>query len=338
MRIIYMIILLFLVLIIFIGIEYSKENNIFEGKIKDSNFKDPVINNLNFLWSRGLESKNFYSMNEIREVDKKLISNQMKKELVWIRSTSKKKEEYCDLDYFSESLDKLKKDIILITSDGVKSIPSDLKEETFNKIINHPRIKKWYAQNYDGSVTHEKIRNYPIGFDFHTTRSIFGLPIPFLPSKPASDKINYMLKIRKKIKEKKNKIFVDVHLHQHKTFNNERKRVKEILYNSKNCNFLNLGVDQKSIWKKYSDHKFVISAFGKGLDCHRTWECLFLGAIVIVKKSSLDPLYKDLPVVILDDWDECLDSKNLEKWEKEYGHLTDFDHLNKFFTYDYWIK
>ena len=47
--------------------------------------------------------------------------------------------------------------------------------------------------------------------------------------------------------------------------------------------------------KKY---KFILSPPGAGFDCHRTWEALYLGAIPIVKTSSLDPLYKDLPVVI----------------------------------------
>ena len=330
---------IFLLVIIILILTYIlKKNDMFSGEISHPFFKDPEQNSLNFLWSRGLTKKNMYTMVNENRVRKKLILNQLEEDIVWIRTTGKAKEEYCDLDYFSESLENIKNDIILVTSDGIKSIPSDLKKSTFDKIINCPKIKRWYTQNYDGTVQHEKLKNYPIGFDLHTTRSFFGIPLKILPSQPASSKINYLLQIRKKLNQKYNKIFVDVHLNQHNIFNNERKRVKDILYNSQNCNFLNRGVDQKSIWKKYSEHKFVISAFGMGLDCHRTWECLFLGAIVIVKKSSLDPLYKNLPVVILDDWDECLDSKNLERWEKEYGHLTQYEHLNKFFTYDYWIK
>ena len=334
---IYSFIIISIFLVSFV-IYYFSQRDIFQGEIKNKNFENPSEKRLNFLWSRGLEEKNEYMLEDTKHLRKDLILNQINTNIVWIRTTSKKKEEYCDLDFFAESLDKIKENTILVTSDGDKSIPSDLKEETFNKIINHPNIKKWYTQNYDGTVKHRKLKNYPIGFDLHTNRTIFGIVLKFLPPNNISKKINYLIESRIDFNKKKRKIFIDVHLKQHKKFNNERKRVKDILSKSNNCDFLKLGVDQKAIWRKYSNHKFVISAFGNGLDCHRTWECLFLGCIVIVKKSSLDYLYKDLPVVILDDWDECLDSKNLEKWEKEYSHLTDFNHLDKFFTYDYWIK
>jgi hypothetical protein len=50
-----------------------------------------------------------------------------------------------------------------------------------------------------------------------------------------------------------------------------------------------------------------------GLDCHRTWEALALGHIVLVPTSSLDSLYTGLPVVMLNDWKE-ITSSNLERW------------------------
>ena len=34
-----------------------------------------------------------------------------------------------------------------------------------------------------------------------------------------------------------------------------------------------------------SSYKFALSPEGNGIDCHRTWECLYLGVIPIVKKS-----------------------------------------------------
>lgn len=38
-------------------------------------------------------------------------------------------------------------------------------------------------------------------------------------------------------------------------------------------------------------HDYVASPRGNGLDCHRFWESLYLGAIPIVEHSFLDPLY-----------------------------------------------
>jgi len=73
----------------------------------------------------------------------------------------------------------------------------------------------------------------------------------------------------------------------------------------------------------YAEYPFVISAAGNGLDCHRTWELLYLGSIVVTKTSPLDRLFDGLPVVIVEDWNEVGDKGNLAKWLQQYGRLTD---------------
>lgn len=51
-------------------------------------------------------------------------------------------------------------------------------------------------------------------------------------------------------------------------------------------------------------HRFILSPRGNGLDAHRTWEALLVGAIPIVISSALNPLYEALPVLIVRDWAE----------------------------------
>lgn len=51
-------------------------------------------------------------------------------------------------------------------------------------------------------------------------------------------------------------------------------------------------------------NKFVLSPHGAGLDCYRTWETLLLGGYPVVMEGSLDSMYHDLPVLILDNWDD----------------------------------
>ncbi len=48
--------------------------------------------------------------------------------------------------------------------------------------------------------------------------------------------------------------------------------------------------------------KYVLSPPGNGVDCHRTWEAMYLGAIPIVKKKYWPFNHLDLPVIILEDW------------------------------------
>ena len=47
-----------------------------------------------------------------------------------------------------------------------------------------------------------------------------------------------------------------------------------------------------------------LSPRGNGIDCHRTWEALYLDIIPIVWHSTLDSLYENLPIIIINDWSE----------------------------------
>ena len=53
-----------------------------------------------------------------------------------------------------------------------------------------------------------------------------------------------------------------------------------------------------------SNSKFVISPPGNGIDCHRTWESMFLGAIPIVKKSFWPFSKFEMNIRILDAWEQ----------------------------------
>ena len=63
-------------------------------------------------------------------------------------------------------------------------------------------------------------------------------------------------------------------------------------------------VNRNTSWNNQSNYSFVLSPHGNGFDCHRTWEAIILGCIPIVKKSNIDSLYDDLPVLIVNNWNE----------------------------------
>src|SRR5947209_4011623 len=67
------------------------------------------------------------------------------------------------------------------------------------------------------------------------------------------------------------------------------------------------------LWRQRGEYAFVLSPHGTGLDCHRTWEALAVGHIVLVPTSSLDALYEGLPVVALNRWNE-ITTENLQRW------------------------
>jgi hypothetical protein len=72
-------------------------------------------------------------------------------------------------------------------------------------------------------------------------------------------------------------------------------------------------IPRSEMWRQRGQYVFVLSPHGMGLDCHRTWEALALGHIVIVTSSSLDSLYEDLPVITIKSWDD-ITVDALAKW------------------------
>lgn len=62
------------------------------------------------------------------------------------------------------------------------------------------------------------------------------------------------------------------------------------------------------IYKRNRQYPFWLSPRGNGLDCHRTWEALYLDIIPIVWNSSLSILYEDLPVLIINDHRELTET------------------------------
>jgi hypothetical protein len=73
------------------------------------------------------------------------------------------------------------------------------------------------------------------------------------------------------------------------------------------------------IYERNMKYPFWLSPRGMGIDCHRTWEAIYLGRIPIVLTSELDPLYEELPVLILDDWNQI----NEEFLRKSYNDIMD---------------
>jgi hypothetical protein len=90
-----------------------------------------------------------------------------------------------------------------------------------------------------------------------------------------------------------------------------RSAVKQLLHDKHLLRpFVKVGEEENLLLM--SNFTYVVSPAGNGPDCHRTWEAVFLGSFPIVITSALDPLFEDLPVLILHDWSE-LDNELLKK-------------------------
>jgi hypothetical protein len=203
-----------------------------------------------------------------------------------------------------------------------------------NIILNSNKIIKWYTQNYDKTIIHPKLKPIPIGFDLHTSK--------LFVNNSKLDKIKYMIYKRMTSPTNKrisDKILSDTH---NSITHPERKTLYDLICNNKNIQFVNGKQTFIEITNLYNSYNFVLSPRGNGLDCHRTWELLLAGVIVITKTSSLDDMYinNNLPVVILKDWNELninLEKKLLE-WYTTHIEKTSVDNIFKKLTFDYWLK
>jgi hypothetical protein len=63
-------------------------------------------------------------------------------------------------------------------------------------------------------------------------------------------------------------------------------------------------IPPEDFYNQVAKSKYVLSPEGTGIDCHRIYESIYLGSIPILKTSELDYFYKDLPVIIVNNWNQ----------------------------------
>lgn len=92
-------------------------------------------------------------------------------------------------------------------------------------------------------------------------------------------------------------------------------------------------------WKNMTNYAFVLSPFGNGMDCHRTWEALLCGCIPIVRTSVFCEMFYGLPVLIVNEWRDItfeLLEKTIQEFKEkrnefQYERLT-LEYYTKMFT------
>ncbi len=236
-----------------------------------------------------------------------------------------------NLKEFYYKIHLLNKIIILISGSSDYSIPNDLlTNEEFNNLLNNEKIHHYFVQNC--YVEDKKITKIPIGLDYHT----LGWNDYYWGHKQtAICQEEGLINIKNSSKhfyERKLLCYSTFHFVNHgNKFGHSRNDIKNIIPEALVFYEPNK-IDRITTWKNQSEFTFVISPFGNGLDCHRTWEALLLGCIAIVETSPLDILYDDLPVLIIKNWHEVT-QELLEKTVIEYKDKTfNYEKL----TLNYW--
>lgn len=229
----------------------------------------------------------FFADHAYDELDTSLIPAQIQKgDTVFVKT------DYLD-DFFRKIHPSIMHPYILISHNSDKTAPGP-----HTQFLEDDKLLAWFAQNYNG-YPHAKMHSIPIGIaNSHWKHGDF----------------HQILKLQKRKFFKKHLAYLNINV---QTFTEERKKVAELFAKSSFC-CQKTAQKYKAFLKDIASSQFVVSPRGNGLDTHRLWEALYMGSIPIVKSSSLDGLYKDLPILIVSDWEE-ITATFLKQKQKEWS-------------------
>lgn len=212
---------------------------------------------------------------------------------------------------FSESiLPHISEPFVLITHNGDQNI-----DRRFSGLADDSRILQWFAQNL--LLRHPKLTAVPIGLENRSLHS-HGVIRDFrrLVSRPP---------------KKSNRI-----LYGFTVENNPGERVPavEALKASLQADCTSR-LNSRSYRNLLSRYGFVASPPGNGVDCHRTWEALYLGIVPILKRSPFYDFFPELPALFVDDWRE------VTRWDEDFlaksrAQLSPRIESTPYLKFEYW--
>lgn len=222
------------------------------------------------------------------------------------------------LDYFFTTIHpKIQTHYILITHNSDYDIPGK-----FATYLDDETLAGWFGQNV--VLAHPKIHPLPIGlanmYWKHGNPAIITRALNTFGDKHHRKSLLYLN-------------FSITHPNRWQVYNLFLKKPFCTVYELKN-KVEHAGLDPYKHLKHLAHHKFVLSPRGNGLDAHRTWEALLMGAIPIVERSASDSMYDDLPVLIVDNWHDV--TKNL--LYESYEIFLDKTYNAKKLYAPYWIE
>jgi len=206
-------------------------------------------------------------------------------------------------DFFTVKHPHITAPYVLVTHNSDLAVPAN-----FVNYLNDPKLIHWFGQN-PSLANHPKFTPLPIGlanlFWAHGNISAFDKAIKNY-SQESRDILLYL---------NFSQVTITTEDPSFKLYKQEREEAFDVL--------------SAKTYVKISGHKsfeeylgdvahscFVACPQGHGLDTHRIWEALLMGAYPIVKSSPLDPLFKELPVLIVNSWHEVTTELLIKKYNE----------------------
>jgi len=193
---------------------------------------------------------------------------------------------YCHLDYLEILFRLLKslqfKNLIIISTQSDRRVNKKLYDKKPDCVY------KWYTINSD--IKASDIASIPLGIaSYRNTKSVIFKDFLFLDS---STKI-------------KDSIYSNFNLNTNYFHRIKAKKAMKKMFNQK----VKENIDYVTYLNNLSSSSYCLAPWGNGYDTHRFWESLYCGTIPITKTNTHYESFSDLPVILLNDYEEVTDIK-----------------------------
>ncbi|MDF0600153.1 hypothetical protein P1J78_05365 [Psychromarinibacter sp. C21-152] len=202
------------------------------------------------------------------------------------------------LDRFARRvLPRLKGPFTLVTGNSTDALrPGQVRKETLEAILGHPRLIRWHAQNL--AMAHPKLAPLPLGLDYHT-RAVGRRPGwgPVAAPVAQEAELDAIRRAAPPLEDRLTKAHSNWHFGAAGT---ARGRLRARLDPAAVQDQARPSTRAES-WRDAARCLFTLSPQGRGMDCHRTWEALILGAVPVVEDLPIRDVFAGLPVIRLPD-------------------------------------
>lgn len=220
-----------------------------------------------------------------------------------------------DVDlFFAKRFNKIRNPFIMVTAGEMR----DKVLERHLSYLDTNKVIAWFSV-HPCNAKHPKFYAIPLGI-FQNKKHY----------KQKNELSEYLTVLRKA--PKRNKIYMNFGDVQGKK--PERARVMKMLKRASFTYVVQRRIPFLEYLEEMAKFKFTLSPPGYAPDCYRTWEALLVGSIPIVKSSSMDSMFKDLPVLIVNDWTEITEDLLNRTYKKFSTYKSDIAPL----YIEYWAE
>ena len=218
-------------------------------------------------------------------------------------------------DFFARAFALIPRPIVLVTGSSDWSAPG-----VHRHALENPKIIRWFSENGDLAQPHPKFEIVPLGLAN--------------PDTPHGNQAT-ILRVHARMPAVEDKPLL-AHASFHLAMSHaSRPGAYEAIRGLEGVVLEPRRVPTELLWIRHAGHAFEISPKGAGPDCHRTWEALLLRSIPIVKRSPLDTLHEQFPIVIVDDWRE-ISTAAMRNWRDRLQDGFTPEMFSRL-TLDYWV-